>query len=559
MLSKFKTLSAVLIFGAISFPGQGQAGRQKIEVFNGQQVVANEVLVKFRNASARDQAAALENADEMEQIGSEGVVRLHSPVKTTFELVRELAARKDVEYAEPNFIIHAVSTPNDPSFGQLWGLQNTGQSVLGVSGTPGADIKATSAWNVSTGSRSSVIAVVDSGIDYTHPDLAANVWSAPTAFSVNINGTVITCGAGTHGFNAITNSCDPFDDNQHGTHVSGTIGAVGNNATGVAGVNWTASIMGSKFLDSTGNGSTSDAIKAIEFTIQTKTVFSSSGQANVRVLSNSWGCSGCFSQSLSDEINKANSNNMLFVAAAGNNSTNNDLTPFYPASYQLGNVVSVAATDNNDNLASFSNFGVTSVNLAAPGVNILSTLPGSSYGYLSGTSMATPHVSGAALLLLSRCSLTTGQLKTAILNNVDVLSQLFQKTGTSGRLNVANAINACAFGSDTVSPTSISFGSHIPSDPPVNRTVTFTNTGTVAINLLSISFSGGGSPFSVSGGTCGSSVAAGASCTIIVTFTSSDAPNGTSKDTLVISDSLPISPQTVSLSGSVSCPGGTCL
>src|SRR5207302_2005115 len=153
-----------------------------------------------------------------------------------------------------------------------WGLQNIGQVISNVSGTPGADIHATSAWAISTGSKTNTIGVIDTGIDYNHPDLAANVWSAPTAFTVTIGGQPITCPAGSHGFNAITRSCDPMDDHYHGTHVAGTIGAVANNAAGVSGVNWTASIMGLKFLDSTGSGSTADAIDAIDFALQAKQI-----------------------------------------------------------------------------------------------------------------------------------------------------------------------------------------------------------------------------------------------------------------------------------------------
>src|SRR5207247_6416930 len=199
--------------------------------------------------------------------------------------------------AEPNCIFHTTLKPNDPSFPQRWGLQNTG--------TPGADISAVPAWDITRGSTSNVVGVVDTGIDYDHPDLAANIWSAPFAFSVTIAGQTINCAAGTHGFNAIANTCDPKDDNNHGSHVSGTIGAVGNNGIGVVGVNWTASIMGLKFLDKNGSGSTSNAINAIEFAIQAKALFGVA--ANVRVLSNSWGGGG-FSQALLNQINKANTN-----------------------------------------------------------------------------------------------------------------------------------------------------------------------------------------------------------------------------------------------------------
>src|SRR5207247_9669987 len=242
--------------------------------------------------------------------------------------------------------------------------------AYGTPGIPGADIQASSAWDVSTGSAANVVAVIDTGIDYTHPDLAANVWSAPRSFTVVIGDQTITCAAGTHGFNAITKTCDPFDDYGHGTHVSGTIGAVGNNNLGVVGVNWTTSIMAAKSLGASGTGTVADAINAIEFVIQA----AAAAGANVRVLSNSWS-SGGFSQALLDEINKANTNNMLFVASAGNNGLDNDTTPRYPASYGAApynapSVIAVASTDNRDTLASNSNYGATSVHLAAPGVNI---------------------------------------------------------------------------------------------------------------------------------------------------------------------------------------------
>jgi subtilisin family serine protease len=233
-----------------------------------------------------------------------------------------------------------------------------------------------------------------------------------------------------------------MDDHRHGTHVSGTIGAVGNNGVGVVGVNWTASIMGLKFLNASGSGSTADAIKAIEFAIQAKAAFASTGGANVRVLSNSWSGGG-FSQALLDEINLANANDMLFVAAAGNNGRSNDDSPVYPASYAAPNVLAVAASDNRDTLAAFSNYGF-SVPLAAPGVDILSTTLGSTYSFLSGTSMAAPHVSGAAALILSACDLDTAALKAAIVNNVEVVGALTGFVASNGRLDVDAALRSCA-------------------------------------------------------------------------------------------------------------------
>ena len=438
----------------------------KTEFYKGQEAAASEVLVKFRVTSLISivQAEGAENIDVAQSVGGTGALRFHSRSKNVETLIGDLSGRADVEYVEPNYVVRAIAVPNDPRFGELWGLQNKGQTIQGSPGKAGADISAVPAWDISTGSRANVVAIIDTGIDYTHPDLAANVWSAPAAFTVNIGGVPIMCAAGSHGFNAITNLCDPLDDNNHGTHVSGTIGAVGNNAAGVVGVNWTASIMGSKFLTAAGTGLTSHAVNAIEFVIQAKAAFAATSAANVRVLSNSWGGSG-FSQTLLDEINRANANDMLFVAAAANSSSNNDTTPNYPSNYNAPNVVAVAATDNTDALASFSNYGKTTVHLGAPGVNVLSTITLGRYTYLSGTSMATPHVSGAAALILSRCALSTANLKTTILNNVDAVPALASVTITGGRLNVNKAIRSCAGVPLAPPPGSPQPGSPLPGIP----------------------------------------------------------------------------------------------
>ena len=408
------------------------------EPYGGHTVIAQQVLVQFRSPGpvVVQLFRQLADADEVRQLGGPAGPHLfHSRSKNVAALLAVLR-RTEALFVEPDFVVHATAVPNDPNFPQLWGLHN--------SAVAGADISAEPAWDISTGSTANVAGVVDTGIYYAHADLAGNVWSAPAGFTAHLSFGDITCPAGSHGFNAIVRTCDPLDDHGHGTHVSGTIGAVGNNSAGVAGVNWRTRIMGMKFLDATGSGSTSDAIDAIEFGIQVKLAFANSPTpVNLRVLSNSWGGDG-FSQALLNEINRANANEMLFVAAAGNASNNNDIVPFYPANYAAPNMVAVAATDSTDARAGFSNYGRNTVHLGAPGVSILSTYLGGGYATLSGTSMATPHVSGAAMLVLSACTLNTAALKAALLNNVDAIASMAATTISGGRLNVNRAIRSCA-------------------------------------------------------------------------------------------------------------------
>lgn len=335
-----------------------------------------------------------------------------------------------VHQAEPDYIVHSTSTnlPNDPSFNELWGMDNTSQS----GGTPDADIDAPEAWTLETGSRSVVAAVIDSGMDMNHPDLFANLWTNPGEIPDNgidddENGYVDDV----HGWNFVSETNTPQDDNGHGTHCAGTIGAVGDNGIGVAGVCWQVSLMPLKFLNTAGNGALSDAIEAVAYATQ----------KNVTLTSNSWGGGG-YSQTLLDTIVAADQAGILFIAAAGNDTLNMDVTPDYPGAYSVPNLITVASTTHTDQLSWFSNYGLTTTHLAAPGSEIYSTVPGG-YGLNSGTSMAAPHVSGVCALLKShKPGLSHHQIRTLVLNTVDVIPALQGRTITGGRLNAHSALLA---------------------------------------------------------------------------------------------------------------------
>ncbi|WP_406664894.1 S8 family serine peptidase [Gallaecimonas sp. GXIMD1310] len=351
-------------------------------------------------------------------------------------VLKKLAANPAVALAEPDFRLHAlVNTPDDPSFSSLWGMNNTGQD----GGTADADIDAPEAWAISTGSADVVVGVIDSGVDYTHPDLANNIWTNPGEIAGNGidddgNGVIDDV----HGFSAISGAGDPMDDNGHGTHVSGTIGAQGNNAMGVVGVNWDVSIIGCKFLDASGSGYTSDAISCLNYFTDLK----QNHGINVRATNNSWG-GGSFSQALKDAIDDAGNAGILFVAAAGNDSSDIDASPSYPGSYDSAAVLTVASTDRNDAMSWFSNYGASSVDLGAPGSDILSTIPGGSYGTASGTSMASPHVAGAAALVWSvNPALSISEMKALLMDSGDTITAMNGTTVSGKRLNLKAALDA---------------------------------------------------------------------------------------------------------------------
>jgi len=377
-----------------------------------------------------------------------------------------ISAYKDdprFEYIEPDYIITLdevektsptqedlatitpqITTPNDPDYPQLWGLNNTGQT----GGTPDADIDAPEAWDIETGNPNTVIGVIDSGVDYNHPDLVDNIWTNPGEIAGdgidNDNNGYID---DVRGWDFAYNDNDPMDGHGHGTHVAGTIAAKGNNSVGVTGVAWNAKIMPLKFLNDSNYGRTSNAILALNYATA----------KGVKLTNNSWSVAP-YSQGLYDAINTAGQQGALFIASASNRSENNDTTPAYPASYNLSNIISVASTTHTDALSSFSNYGSTSVDLGAPGSQIYSTTPGGNYASYSGTSMASPHVTGGAALVWSQNpTWTAQQVKNRLLETTDPISALSGRTVSGGRLNINTALG------DPTQPPSI------PNDNFANR------------------------------------------------------------------------------------------
>jgi subtilisin family serine protease len=364
-----------------------------------------------------------------------------------------------VDYAEPNYEINlepefstildrsalaklgkslSNNLPNDPQFTDQWSLENTGQR----GGKSKADISAVQAWKKTKGSDDVVVAVLDTGVDYSHPDLLNNIWTRPANVPKYTDDDLGELDD-VHGYSAFqddgdsADKTDPMDDNGHGTHCAGIIGAEGDNNFGITGINWHVKIMPLKFMDANGSGSTKDAIEAINYVIDRK-----QHGVNVRIISASWG-STMKSRALEDVIKKAGEEGILFVAAAGNNGDDSDKRPHYPAGYKLPNVMPVAALDRNDQLATFSNYGAKSVFIAAPGKEILSTWLGGEFREASGTSMATPEVAGVAALVLSvNPKMSVKELYERLGNSVDKLGSLKGKVVTGGRINAAKAVGA---------------------------------------------------------------------------------------------------------------------
>ncbi|MBA2647131.1 MAG: S8 family serine peptidase [Pyrinomonadaceae bacterium] len=389
-------------------------------------------------------AAEIERFDGSELV--EGLRLARVRPEDTLAAVEAFAERPDVLYAEPNYIWRKDATPNDPRFSEMYALKNTGQS----GGSAGSDIDAEPAWDITTGSNSVVVGVIDSGVDINHQDLKDNIWTNP---GETPNNGVDDDGNGyvddINGWDFYHNDRTVFDNengDDHATHVAGTIGARGNNSVGTVGVNWQVSIMSLKVLGPGDEGTVSMFVQAYNYarTMRERGV-------NIRVINNSYGGSDS-SQAARDAINQLNQAGILFVASAGNENRDNFSFPHYPSGYDLPNVVAVAATDRRDFLASFSNFSPRVVSVAAPGSSILSTTPNNNYAVFNGTSMAAPHVAGAAALVCAASpNISLQQLRGVLTYSGDFVAALHDKTTTNRRLNVLESVKS-ALENDTTPP-----------------------------------------------------------------------------------------------------------
>lgn len=399
-------------------------------------MIADHVMVRLQSETDRSKLESLVQAQGlairkvMKMPGSYLISITDDSTNALPRLLEILNKDKElIRYVEPDYVVRSQQTiPNDPKFGSLWGLNNTTTST--------ADISAPEIWDLTTGDPQLVIGGIDTGIDYTHPDLASNIWHNTAEITNGLDDDANGYIDDVTGWNFSDDNNSPMDGQGHGTHTAGTMGAVGNNGIGIAGVNWNCRMIPLKFLDNSGNGAISDALDALNYVAGLRR-----RGVNIRITNNSWGGGG-YSFMFQEALSEQAALGILFMAAAGNESRNNDLIPFYPASYNVANILSVAATDAADSLASFSHYGSNTVHLAAPGVGIYSTTPAGNYGLMNGTSMATPHVAGVAALLWSLWpSANAGDIRDAILRGVDVLPSLSGKTMTGGRLNARRSVD----------------------------------------------------------------------------------------------------------------------
>lgn len=429
----YHPLTIVSVLTSILLAHAQPALALEAEAVPGEYLVKLKVPVKKENLQELEQklGAPIENV-----IARHRIVRIQKPkIQLPDIVIQSLEENPIVAVAEQNFIYRINKTPNDPSFFKLWGLKNTGQSDSKSEGIAGIDIDAERAWDITTGSNDVLVAVIDTGVAENHSDLSGNMWiNEPEAKGeVGIdddgNGYVDDI----HGYNFVEAekpTSVSMDDHGHGSHCAGTIGGYGDDGKGIVGVAWNVKIMAVKFLGADGGGTLEGAIEAIDYAIKN----------GAKILSNSWGGGG-ESQLLKEAIQRSHDAGALFVAAAGNDSMNNDSSAHYPSNYEVPNVLAVAAIDNKGNLAGFSNFGKKTVHVAAPGVNIFSSVTENGYATWSGTSMATPHVAGvAALLAANEPEMTSLEIKERIINTVKPIAALRNKVISKGMANAYFAL-----------------------------------------------------------------------------------------------------------------------
>jgi subtilisin family serine protease len=399
---------------------------------------ADQVIVRFRaDSEPADRATARDAADAefRRALPLSGMQLLDpAPGVSAGEAARRLERSEDVLYAEADATRVAAMRPSDSYFSSQWGLNNTGQLVGGASGTADADIDAPEAWNRSIGSSTITVGVIDSGVDYTHPDLSPNVARNPGESGAGRESNGVDDDSDGlvddwHGWDWVQSDNDPADPNGHGTHVAGTLAARGNDAKGVAGVAWQAKLLPLRVLDANNVGRISDIVAAYRYAAGRQLPI-----VNVSL------AGPTFSQAEYDAIKAASKT--LFVVGAGNDGRDNDVTGSYPCNQPLPNVICVTASDQNDAMPSFASYGRRSVDLAAPGVNVLSTRPGGAWGFMSGTSTSTPHVAGTAALILARYpGSSVAALRAALLSSVDAKPGFAGRTVSGGRLNAARALS----------------------------------------------------------------------------------------------------------------------
>lgn len=429
-----KNLKSIFVFAVMLLSAVNLFAQKSKEVY-----VKDELLVKFKDGTASRAAVEthqLTGAKILEEFPDLGWQRIKLPngmsVSSAENRYKNFA---DVETAQPNYYYHLLTTPNDAQFASLYGMTK---------------ISAPQAWDMQTGSSAVVVADIDTGMKMTHEDLVPNLWVNTGEIAGNnidddANGYIDDV----NGYDFYFNDSNPTDENGHGTHTAGTIGAKGNNSLGVTGVNWNVKIMPIKIYDAGGTTSTSTMLINAYNYIRTM----KNRGVNIKATNNSYG--GCneacgYDQATKDALDALGDADVLQAFAAGNNGTNNDTTPFYPSNYTSPSIISVASSNSADTRSGFSCFGATTVDLAAPGSGILSTImTGTGYGNLSGTSMATPHVAGsAALVAAQHPTLSAASIKATLMNNVDNLAAWNGVVKSNGRLNVFKAIQnptVCTF------------------------------------------------------------------------------------------------------------------